>query len=165
MLDTMTTDDSSGSDSEIETPSSVRLYSTKPRNLVQRRATITGVSPTSKHSVDIEQFWRELKQEHSTCFQLRDKAASCAHGLDNVQVTTSSNLNRPQTCLGIEQRSNKSINVEEILDVKKVQFQDSISNVIEHYVHYNRDQIAVSKNSEQCCNIIDSGTFTFLCYD
>ncbi|KAI4490984.1 hypothetical protein M0802_010560 [Mischocyttarus mexicanus] len=96
ILDTMATD-SSDSDSEVEPPASVRLYSTKPRSLVQRRATITGASPTTKHGVDIEQFWKELKQEHSTTFQLRDKAASCAHSLDSVP----SNL-RPQTCLGIE---------------------------------------------------------------
>ncbi|XP_043488156.1 uncharacterized protein LOC122515061 [Polistes fuscatus] len=96
ILDTMATD-SSDSDSEVEPPVSVRLYSTKPRSLVQRRATITGASPTTKHGVDIEQFWKELKQEHSTTFQLRDKAASCAHSLDSVP----SNL-RPQTCLGIE---------------------------------------------------------------
>ncbi|KAG7205570.1 hypothetical protein KM043_007542 [Ampulex compressa] len=101
ILDTMTID-SSDSDSEVEPPLSIRLYSAKPRNLVQRRATITGASPTTKHCVDIEQFWKELKQEHSTTFQLRDKAASCAHGLDNVP----SNL-RPQTCLGIEQSKKK----------------------------------------------------------
>ncbi|KAK2578688.1 hypothetical protein KPH14_011657 [Odynerus spinipes] len=101
MLDTMATD-SSDSDSEVEPPTSVRLYATKPRSLVQRRATITGASPTTKHGVDIEQFWKELKQEHSTTFQLRDKAASCAHSLDSVP----SNL-RPQTCLGIEQTKRK----------------------------------------------------------
>lgn len=110
--------DSSDSDSEVEPPSSVRLYSSKPRNLVQRRATITGASPTTKHGVDIEQFWRELKEEHSTTFQLRDKAASCAHGLDTVP----SNL-RPQTCLGIEQSKRKK-RLEGQIDERKVQFQE-----------------------------------------
>lgn len=52
--------------------------------------------------MEIEQFWRELKQEHNTTFQLRDKAASCAHGLDNVLPAL-----RPQTCLGIEQSKRK----------------------------------------------------------
>ena len=114
MLDNLPTD-SSDSDSEIEPPSSVRLYLAKPRNTVQRRATITGASPTTKHGIDLERFWRELKQEHSTSFQLRDKAASCAHGLNNVQT----NL-RPQTCLGIEQRKKRFSRIEE----KKVQFQE-----------------------------------------
>ncbi|XP_015591697.1 uncharacterized protein LOC107266083 isoform X2 [Cephus cinctus] len=122
MLDTMATD-SSDSDSEVEPPSSVRLYSAKPRNLVQRRATITGASPTTKHGVDLEQFWRELKQEHSTTFQLRDKAASCAHGLDTVP----SNL-RPQTCLGIEQTKRKK-KLEGQVDERRVQFQDRSADI------------------------------------
>lgn len=115
LLDTITMN-SSDSDSEVEPQLSTRLYSTKPRNLVQRRATITGASPTTKHCINIEQFWRELKQEHSTTFQLRDKAASCAHGLDTMP---SSNV-RPQTCLGIEQ-SKKKRKVEED---RKVQFEE-----------------------------------------
>lgn len=121
-LDTMPSD-SSDSDSEVEPPSSVRLYSSKPRNLVQRRATITGASPTTKHGVDIEQFWRELKAERNTTFQLRDKAASCAHGLDTVP----SNL-RPQTCLGIEQSKRKK-RLEGQTDEKKVQFQEKSEDV------------------------------------
>ncbi|OXU26706.1 hypothetical protein TSAR_000117 [Trichomalopsis sarcophagae] len=137
MLDTMTTDDSSDSDSsEIEPPSSVRLYSAKPRNLVQRRATITGASPTAKHSVDIEQLWRELKQEHSTSFQLRDKAASCAHGLDNVPSQPSL---RPQTCLGIEQRPPGS-KKQGINERRKVQFQDGTAHETG-----KRDQISLAK--------------------
>lgn len=117
MLDTMATD-SSDSDSEVEPPLPIRLYSTKPRSLVQRRATITGASPTTKHGIDIEQFWKELKQEHCTTFQLRDKAASCAHGLDNVQ----SNI-RPQTCLGIEPGKRRK-KTDSQLDDKRVQFQE-----------------------------------------
>lgn len=120
MLDTMTTD-SSGSDSETEAPSSVRLYSSKPRSLVQRRATITGASPTAKHSIDIEQFWKLLKKEHSTTFQLRDKAASCAH-VNSVQMNT-----RPQTCLGIEQRALKGAS--SMGDGKKVKFQDVLAEI------------------------------------
>lgn len=115
MLDTMTTD-SSDSDSEVEPPLSGRLYSTKPRNFVQRRATITGASPTTKHGIDIEQFWKELKQEHNTTFQLRDKAASCAHGLDNVPINI-----RPQTCLGLESAKRRK-KTDEQADDKKVQF-------------------------------------------
>lgn len=117
MLDTMATD-SSDSDSEVEPPLPIRLYSTKPRSLVQRRATITGASPTTKHGIDIEQFWKELKQEHCTSFQLRDKAASCAHGLDNVP----SNI-RPQTCLGIEPVKRRK-KTDGHLDDRKVQFQE-----------------------------------------
>ncbi|XP_012283577.1 uncharacterized protein LOC105701420 [Orussus abietinus] len=124
MLDTMITD-SSDSDSEVDPPSSVRLYSTKPRNLVQRRATITGASPTTKHSLDLERFWRELKQEHSTSFQLRDKAASCAHGLDNVPSSI-----RPQTCMGIEQSKRRKKVEEQQLDEKKVHFQEKSGDVI-----------------------------------
>ncbi|OAD58012.1 Connector enhancer of kinase suppressor of ras 3, partial [Eufriesea mexicana] len=119
ILDTMIID-SSDSDSETEPPLSIRLYSTKPRNSVQRRATITGASPTTKHGIDIEQFWKELKQEHSTTSQLRDKAASCAHGLDNVP----SNI-RPQTCISIEQSKRKKRNDGQT-DDKKVQFQDKL---------------------------------------
>lgn len=118
MLEAMATD-SSDSDSEVEPPLSIRLYSTKPRNLVQRRATITGASPTAKHNIDIEQFWKELKQEHNTSFQLRDKAASCAHGLDNVP---SSNI-RPQTCLGLESTKRRK-KTDGQMDDKKVQFQE-----------------------------------------
>nr|XP_012216845.1 PREDICTED: uncharacterized protein LOC105668809 isoform X1 [Linepithema humile] len=121
MLDTMTTD-SSDSDSEVEPPLSIRLYSTKPRNLVQRRATITGASPTTKHGIDIEQFWKELKQEHSTSFQLRDKAASCAHGLDNVPINI-----RPQTCLGLESAKRRK-KTDEQADDKKVQFTEKLTD-------------------------------------
>lgn len=124
MLDTMATD-SSDSDSEVEPPLSIRLYSSKPRNLVQRRATITGASPTSKHGIDIEQFWKELKQEHSTTFQLRDKAASCAHGLDNVLPVV--NI-RPQTCLGLES-TKKRKKTDEQTDDKKVQFEEKLTDV------------------------------------
>lgn len=119
MLDTMATD-SSDSDSEVEQPLPIRLYSTKPRSLVQRRATITGASPTTKHGIDIEQFWKELKQEHCTTFQLRDKAASCAHGLDNVP----SNI-RPQTCLGIEPVKRRKKTDGQLND-RKVQFQERL---------------------------------------
>ncbi|XP_029662241.1 uncharacterized protein LOC115234954 [Formica exsecta] len=124
MLDTMATD-SSDSDSEVEPPLSTRLYSAKPRNLVQRRATITGASPTSKHGIDIEQFWKELKQEHSTTFQLRDKAASCAHGLDNVLPVV--NI-RPQTCLGLESAKKRKKTDEQTSD-KKVQFEEKLTDV------------------------------------
>ncbi|KAL6444388.1 hypothetical protein ACFW04_001922 [Cataglyphis niger] len=124
MLDTMATD-SSDSDSEVEPPLSTRLYSAKPRNLVQRRATITGASPTSKHGIDIEQFWKELKQEHSTTFQLRDKAASCAHGLDNVLPVV--NI-RPQTCLGLESAKKRKKTDEQAQD-KKVQFEEKLADI------------------------------------
>ncbi|KAJ8673001.1 hypothetical protein QAD02_004262 [Eretmocerus hayati] len=140
ILDTITTDDSSGdSDSELEPAMSrVRLYSAKPRSLVQRRATITGASPTVKHSIDIEQLWRELKRERSgirgsgaVFHQLRDKAASCAHGLDNVthhhQQTASGSLGRPQTCLGIAaipRRHQASPLTSNTVDPKRVQFND-----------------------------------------
>ncbi|XP_057326647.1 probable serine/threonine-protein kinase DDB_G0282963 [Microplitis mediator] len=116
MLDTMATD-SSESDSEVEPALSTRLYASKPRSLVQRRATITGASPTTKHAVDIELFWRELKQEHNTTFQLRDKAASCAHGLDSVPTSSL----RPQTCLGIEPTKRKKKYDETNDDNKKIQ--------------------------------------------
>lgn len=124
ILDTvnMLTTDSSDSDSEVEPPLSIRLYSTKPRNLVQRRATITGASPTTKHGIDIEQFWKELKQEHCTTFQLRDKAASCAHGLDNVP----SNI-RPQTCLPLEPMKRRKKTDGQIDN--KVQFQEKSSDI------------------------------------
>ena len=147
MLDTMTTDDSSDSDSEIEPPSSVRLYSSKPRNLVQRRATITGASPTAKHSVDIEQFWRELKQEHSTVFQLRDKAkaVSCAHGLDNVQAERPSL--RPQTCLGIEQRPTpRKTGVNATEGGRKVQFQD-VSTEAERQAQDKKNQVSLNNQT------------------
>ncbi|KOX71740.1 Connector enhancer of kinase suppressor of ras 3 [Melipona quadrifasciata] len=143
ILDTMIID-SSDSDSETEPPLSIRLYSTKPRNSVQRRATITGASPTSKHGIDIEQFWKELKQEHSTTSQLRDKAASCAHGLDNVP----SNL-RPQTCISIEQSKRKKRNDGQT-DDKKVQFQDK---PMKHDVPQIDNTINV-KNEYECNNFI-----------
>ncbi|XP_051174533.1 probable serine/threonine-protein kinase DDB_G0282963 [Leptopilina boulardi] len=139
----MTTDDSSGdSDLEIEPTLSSRLYLAKPRNLVQRRATITGASPTTKHSIDIERFWRELKNEHNSTFQLRDKAASCAHGLNNVQSNSNNSNNnnsnsnnsnnsnnnnlRPQTCLGIEIKRHGKI------DERRVQFNEHNDKVIDN---------------------------------
>ncbi|XP_034950691.1 probable serine/threonine-protein kinase DDB_G0282963 [Chelonus insularis] len=122
MLNTMVTD-SSGSDSESEPNLSERLYAPKPRNLVQRRATITGASPTTKHAVDIELLWKELKQEHNTTFQLRDKAASCAHGLDNVPSSI-----RPQTCLGIEP-SKRRKKTDEPVEEKKVQFNEKLNQI------------------------------------
>ncbi|XP_071554984.1 uncharacterized protein Cnk isoform X2 [Temnothorax nylanderi] len=115
MLDTMTTE---GSDSDSET----ELY-LKPRNLVQRRATITGASPTTKHGINIEQFWKELKREHNATVQLRDKAASCAHGLDNVPMV---NI-RPQTCLGLESAKKKNKTNEQTN--KKVQFKEKLIDV------------------------------------
>lgn len=136
--------DSSDSDSEVEPPLSVRLYATKPRNLVQRRATITGASPTTKHGIDIEQFWRELKQEHSTTFQLRDKAASCAHGLDSVP----SNL-RPQTCLGIEQTKRKK-RVDERIDERKVQFHEKSSD--NHNSHANEFEKKIVNDTQNIAN-------------
>lgn len=140
ILDTMIMD--SDSDSEAEPPLSIRLYSTKPRNSVQRRATITGASPTTKHGIDIEQFWKELKQEHTTS-QLRDKAASCAHGLDTVP----SNL-LSQTCLSIEQNKRKK---RADANDKKVQFQEKSGksdvppkdNVVE-----SKGECKTSQNSE-----------------
>ncbi|KOC69828.1 Connector enhancer of kinase suppressor of ras 3 [Habropoda laboriosa] len=149
ILDTMIID-SSDSDSETEPPLSIRLYSTKPRNSVQRRATITGASPTTKHGIDIEQFWKELKQEHSTTSQLRDKAVSCAHGLDNVP----SNI-RSQTCISIEQSKRKKRNDGQT-DDKKVQFQDKsmkhdvpqIDNTI-NVIHEKKDECKATQNCEE----------------
>ncbi|CAK9807188.1 Connector enhancer of kinase suppressor of ras 3 [Anthophora plagiata] len=149
ILDTMIID-SSDSDSETESPLSIRLYSTKPRNSVQRRATITGASPTTKHGIDIEQFWKELKQEHSTTSQLRDKAVSCAHGLDNVP----SNI-RSQTCISIEQSKRKKRNDGQT-DDKKVQFQDKtmkhdvpqIDNTF-NVIHKKKDECKATQNCEE----------------
>lgn len=149
MLDTMATD-SSDSDSEVEPPLSIRLYSAKPRNLVQRRATITGASPTSKHGIDLEQFWKELKQEHSTSFQLRDKAASCAHGLDNVLPAV--NI-RPQTCLGLE-TTKKRKKTDEQTDDKKVQFEEKLSDIestnpdeMKRTIHNTRERVTPTTQS------------------
>ncbi|KAL7295304.1 hypothetical protein TKK_0011338 [Trichogramma kaykai] len=125
ILDTMTTDESSDESSESEaTPTSVRLYSTKPRNPVQRRATFAGALPTVKSSAEIEEFWKELKREHSTSFQFRNKAASCAQDLDSVSAAMT--LARPQTCLGIEQRAASDKSVARLLHdaPRKVQFQE-----------------------------------------
>ncbi|KAL6256051.1 hypothetical protein P5V15_013287 [Pogonomyrmex californicus] len=131
MLDTMTID-SSDSDCEAES----QFYPTKPRNLVQRRATITGASPTTKHDINIEQFWKELKQEHRATLQLRDKAASCAHGLDDVPTV---NI-RPQTCLGLEtaikrkktdEQTNKKVQFnEKLTDTKTIRADDTKEKVI-----------------------------------
>nr|XP_012144289.1 PREDICTED: uncharacterized protein LOC100882812 isoform X2 [Megachile rotundata] len=157
ILDTMIID-SSDSDSETEPPLSIRLYSTKPRNSVQRRATITGASPTTKHGIDIEQFWKELKQEHSTTSQLRDKAASCAHGLDNVP----SNI-RPQTCISIEQCKRKKRNDGQT-DDKKVQFQDKSlkSDVlqIENTMHETKNECKTVQNCEDMLTISNKNSLS-----
>ncbi|KAK9307975.1 hypothetical protein QLX08_001882 [Tetragonisca angustula] len=155
ILDTMIID-SSDSDSETEPPLSIRLYSTKPRNSVQRRATITGASPTSKHGIDIEQFWKELKQEHSTTSQLRDKAASCAHGLDNVP----SNL-RPQTCISIEQSKRNKRNDGQT-DDKKVHFQDKPMKhdvpQIDNTINAIKNECKTTENCEELCSNINTSS-------
>lgn len=155
MLDTMATD-SSDSDSEVEPPLSTRLYSAKPRNLVQRRATITGASPTSKHGIDIEQFWKELKQEHSTTFQLRDKAASCAHGLDNVLPVV--NI-RPQTCLGLESAKKRKKTDEQAQD-KKVQFEEKLADIesthpndVKRTIHNVRERVTPMQSCDDGTNV------------
>ncbi|XP_069700872.1 connector enhancer of kinase suppressor of ras 2 isoform X2 [Periplaneta americana] len=100
-----------GSQEEGQTsPTSMRLYLPKPRVTVQRRATVTGASPTSKRPpVNIEQFWRELRLERQwkdsgpsgegrkdELYQLRDKSASFGNDLSVSPPP------RPTTCLGIE---------------------------------------------------------------
>lgn len=136
MLDTMTTD-SSDSDSETES----QLYP-KPRNLVQRRATITGASPTSKHGINIEQFWKELKREHNATVQLRDKAASCAHGLDNVPMV---NI-RPQTCLGLESAKKKNKTKEQTN--KKVQFKEKLTDAKNTRPDDTKENITPTQNCD-----------------
>ncbi|XP_034238099.1 uncharacterized protein LOC117643365 [Thrips palmi] len=105
--------DEASLDYELEghtSPTSMRLYLPKPRVPVQRRATITGASPTSHlPPVDLEKFWRELKLEkkwkfngktpesHNSnpeCGLLRNKSP-CEHN------------ERPSTCLGFEKSSSK----------------------------------------------------------
>ncbi|XP_020294465.1 uncharacterized protein LOC109860036 isoform X2 [Pseudomyrmex gracilis] len=143
------TTDSSGSDSEAEQPFPICLYSTKPRNLIQRRATITGASPTTKHGINIEQFWKELKQEHITTFQLREKAASCAHGLDNVNI-------RPQTCLGIESTKRKK-KTDEHMNEKKMQFEEKLSDSEIIYSNSTRKTVSNTKENisfiQNCADI------------
>ncbi|KAG5321509.1 CNKR2 kinase, partial [Acromyrmex heyeri] len=143
MLDTMTTD-SSDSDSEAETP----LYA-KRRNLVQRRATITGASPTSKHGINLERFWKELKLEHNAAVQLRDKAASCAHGLDNVPMV---NI-RPQTCLGLESAKKKN-NTNEQTN-KKVQFEEKLTDVKSTHPINTKEKITPMQNCDVGVNIVN----------
>ncbi|XP_012062412.1 PREDICTED: uncharacterized protein LOC105625698 [Atta cephalotes] len=143
MLDTMTTD-SSDSDSEAETP----LYA-KRRNLVQRRATITGASPTSKHGINLERFWKELKLEHNAAVQLRDKAASCAHGLDNVPMV---NI-RPQTCLGLESAKKKN-NTNEQTN-KKVQFEEKLTDVKSTHPVNMKEKITPMQNCDVGANIVN----------
>ncbi|XP_072755267.1 uncharacterized protein Cnk [Anoplolepis gracilipes] len=159
MLDTMATD--SDSDSEVEPPLSIRLYSAKPRNLVQRRATITGASPTSKHGIDIEQFWKELKQEHSTTFQLRDKAASCAHGLDNVLPVV--NI-RPQTCLGLESAKKRKKTDEQTND-KKVQFEEKLTDVesthpddVKKTIHNAKEKVTSTQSCDDGTNVTNKNS-------
>ncbi|XP_023711372.1 uncharacterized protein LOC111866550 isoform X3 [Cryptotermes secundus] len=100
-------------------PTSMRLYLPKPRVTVQRRATVTGASPTNKRPpVNIEQFWRELRLERQwkdggpfaggelegrkdELYQLRDKSASFGNDLSVSPPT------RPTTCLGIENSCNR----------------------------------------------------------
>ncbi|KYN02475.1 Connector enhancer of kinase suppressor of ras 3 [Cyphomyrmex costatus] len=141
MLDTMTTD-SSDSDSEAETP----LYA-KRRNLVQRRATITGASPTSKHGINLERFWKELKLEHNAAVQLRDKAASCAHGLDNVPMV---NI-RPQTCLGLEsakRKNNEQTN-------KRVQFEENLTDAKSMHPINMKEKVTPMQNCDVGANIVN----------
>ncbi|KAL0110356.1 hypothetical protein PUN28_013781 [Cardiocondyla obscurior] len=143
MLDTMTTD-SSDSDSETES----QLYP-KPRNLVQRRATITGASPTTKHGINIEQFWKELKREHNATVQLRDKAASCAHGLDNVPMV---NI-RPQTCLGLESAKKKKTNEQ---TNKKVQFEEKLTDAKNSRRDDAKEKVTLTQNcNDDGANIVN----------
>ncbi|XP_011685759.1 PREDICTED: uncharacterized protein LOC105448713, partial [Wasmannia auropunctata] len=116
LLDAMSTDSESESESE-----SSQFYA-RPRNLIQRRVTITGASPTSKHGINLEQFWKELKLEHKAAVQLRDKAAPRAHGSDNVPMV---NI-RPKTCLGLESAKRKNKTNEQTN--KKVQFEEKLTD-------------------------------------
>ncbi|XP_026674146.1 uncharacterized protein LOC108630860 isoform X2 [Ceratina calcarata] len=161
ILDTMIID-SSDSDSETEPPLSIRLYSTKPRSSVQRRATITGASPTTKHGIDIEQFWKELKQEHNTTSQLRDKAASCAHGLDNVQTNI-----RSQTCVSVEQSKRKKRSDGQT-DDKRVQFQDRTTKTDVPQVdntasvtYEKKDEYRTTSNSELTTSTVNTVSQSF----
>ncbi|XP_046393555.1 uncharacterized protein LOC124161294 isoform X2 [Ischnura elegans] len=53
-----------GEEGAAASPISMRLYLPKPRASVQRRATVTGASPTStRPPINIEEFWREIKKE------------------------------------------------------------------------------------------------------
>ncbi|XP_036145787.1 uncharacterized protein LOC105839284 isoform X2 [Monomorium pharaonis] len=148
MLDIMTTD-SSDSDSESES----QLYA-KPRSLVQRRATITGASPTSKYGINLERFWKEFKREHNAAVQLRDKAASCAHGLDNVPMV---NI-RPQTCLGLESARKKSKTSNEQTN-KKVQFEEKLINTESARPDDIKETVTViARNCDDGANMINRDT-------
>nr|CAD7601690.1 unnamed protein product [Timema genevievae] len=105
-------------------PTSMRLYLPKPRSTVQRRATVTGASPTGKRPpVNIEQFWEELRTERhlgdgvdgrkEKLYLLRDKSASFGNDLSE------SSFPRPKTCLGIDKTSTrlKSLKKQKLLRV------------------------------------------------
>nr|CAD7198537.1 unnamed protein product [Timema douglasi] len=105
-------------------PTSMRLYLPKPRSTVQRRATVTGASPTGKRPpVNIEQFWEELRTERhlgdgldgrkEKLYLLRDKSASFGNDLSE------SSFPRPKTCLGLDKTSTrlKSLKKQKLLRV------------------------------------------------
>ncbi|KAG8235047.1 hypothetical protein J437_LFUL017344 [Ladona fulva] len=99
-------------------PISMRLYLPKPRASVQRRATVTGASPTStRPPVSIEEFWREIKKERLSRgaafpgYPLKkkmdstdDSAKGDGEGKEDYQLREKSASfavpNRPATCLG-----------------------------------------------------------------
>ncbi|XP_071442402.1 uncharacterized protein cnk [Hetaerina americana] len=95
-------------------PISMRLYLPKPRASVQRRATVTGASPTStRPPINIEEFWQEIKKERMSrggAVPTRKTREEGATALlledDKFQVREGSGASlvspppRPVTCMG-----------------------------------------------------------------
>ncbi|KAK3926837.1 Connector enhancer of kinase suppressor of ras 3 [Frankliniella fusca] len=105
--------DEASIDYELEghtSPTSMRLYLPKPRVPVQRRATITGSSPTAHlPPVDLEKFWKELKLEKK--WKYSGKTPDSHNSNPECRVLRNKSPceqnERPSTCLGFEKSSSK----------------------------------------------------------
>ncbi|XP_026293448.2 uncharacterized protein LOC113217672 isoform X2 [Frankliniella occidentalis] len=120
-------------DYELEghtSPTSMRLYLPKPRVPVQRRATITGSSPTAHlPPVDLEKFWKELKLEKK--WKYSGKTPDSHNSNPECRVLRNKSPceqnERPSTCLGFEKSSSKDFIKQVDYVVKHVKTSEGIT--------------------------------------
>lgn len=141
------TDDSSGNESELLTPTEIasdekehRLYLPKPRAVLQRRHTICGDDLVNFKHIGNLVLWHERKiyRENLDSPSLRDKSisASIGFGLEMAQ--------RPTTCIGIGDKLND--NRFENLLARQRKNVDTNANTIQEQEGENDDEDQVLKS-------------------
>ncbi|CAH0556503.1 unnamed protein product [Brassicogethes aeneus] len=138
--ETVSSSDSEPSDGSLDGES--RMYPLKPRPILQRRNTITGVTPTSKRPYLPIEYWELYKPNNSSTDAssldiikmeesfLRDKSVSCNIGLDK----------RPTTVIGLGKRNTSFKKSSKDKNKKKVNFEESnIYNKIKSKQEENKE--------------------------